>query len=70
MYNYKILYFAPGNASTAAGYWGDYNCDVPYHTQENLMQFVAGMKDNVCVYRLIGGCLIPRPHSGDCGLEI
>jgi sphingomyelin phosphodiesterase len=29
---------AQGNSSTAAGYWGDYKCDVPYQTLLNLME--------------------------------
>ncbi|CAI8030322.1 Sphingomyelin phosphodiesterase [Geodia barretti] len=33
------------NESTAAGNWGDYQCDVPYRTLESLMQFIAGMSD-------------------------
>ena len=32
---------------TAAGNWGDYQCDVPYRTLESLMQFIAGMSDEV-----------------------
>lgn len=28
----------PGSGSKAAGFWGDYNCDVPYHTVVNLME--------------------------------
>ena len=36
-----------GNGSTAAGYWGDYNCDVPFHTLENLFQYLATIKDQV-----------------------
>ena len=36
-----------GSGPTAAGYWGDYNCDVPYQTLENMMQFIATMKDEV-----------------------
>jgi sphingomyelin phosphodiesterase len=29
---------AQGNSSTAAGYWGDYKCDLPYRTLLNLME--------------------------------
>lgn len=36
-----------GNSSTAAGYWGDYNCDVPLHTLINLMEHLASIKDKV-----------------------
>jgi sphingomyelin phosphodiesterase len=36
-----------GNGQTAAGYWGDYKCDVPYQTLENLMQHLASIKDQV-----------------------
>lgn len=32
---------APGSGPTAAGRWGDYKCDVPMRTLENLMQFIA-----------------------------
>ncbi|XP_064389066.1 sphingomyelin phosphodiesterase-like isoform X2 [Halichondria panicea] len=35
----------PGTGSTAAGYWGDYMCDVPYHTLENMMQSIVARKD-------------------------
>lgn len=31
----------PGSGPTAAGRWGDYKCDVPMRTLENLMQFIA-----------------------------
>ena len=36
-----------GKGSTAAGNWGDYQCDVPYRTLESLMEFIAGMSDEV-----------------------
>ena len=36
-----------GNSSTAAGYWGDYNCDVPLHTLVNLMEHLTSIKDQV-----------------------
>lgn len=36
-----------GNGSTASGYWGDYNCDLPLHTLVNLMQHLASVKDQV-----------------------
>ena len=42
-----------GNGSKAAGKWGDYQCDVPYRTLESLMQFIAGMIDevkNLCTF--------------------
>lgn len=39
-----------GKGSTAAGKWGDYQCDVPYRTLESLMEFIAGMKDEVIIY--------------------
>jgi len=40
--------FSPtGNGSTAAGNWGDYNCDVPYQTLENLMEFLGNMSEDV-----------------------
>lgn len=34
-----------GSGSTAAGYWGDYNCDTPLQTLENLMQYLASNQD-------------------------
>lgn len=46
MLTLKFLHVA-GNISTAAGYWGDYNCDVPLHTLINLMQHLASVKDQV-----------------------
>ena len=42
-----MLYVVAGHGSTAAGYWGDYNCDVPLHTLENLMEFLGNMSDQV-----------------------
>jgi len=36
-----------GNSTTAAGKWGDYNCDMPYRTLENLMQFLSNRSDEV-----------------------
>ena len=36
-----------GNSTTAAGKWGDYNCDMPYWTLENLMQFLSNRSDEV-----------------------
>ena len=42
-----IMYFAIGNSSTAAGYWGDYKCDVPHQTLVNLMEHLAVTKDQV-----------------------
>ena len=41
------MYFNTGAGSTAAGYWGDYMCDVPYHTLENMMQSIVARKDEV-----------------------
>lgn len=42
-----VLLYSVGSGSTAAGNWGDYQCDVPYRTLESLMQFIAGMSDDV-----------------------
>ena len=42
-----MLFVVAGHGSTAAGYWGDYNCDVPLHTLENLMEFLGNMSDQV-----------------------
>ena len=39
-----------GNSTTAAGKWGDYNCDMPYWTLENLMQFLSNRSDEVGFY--------------------
>ncbi len=39
--------FNAGTGSTAAGYWGDYECDVPYHTLENMMESIVARKDEV-----------------------
>ena len=44
---YMHLFYVLGNASTAAGNWGDYKCDVPYQTLENLMEFLGNMSDEV-----------------------
>ena len=40
-------YVCTGSGSKAAGYWGDYNCDIPFHTLENLFQYLATIKDEV-----------------------
>lgn len=45
MSNYYPMH--AGTGSTAAGYWGDYVCDVPYHTLENMMESIVAMKDQV-----------------------
>ena len=42
-----MLFVVVGHGSTAAGYWGDYNCDTPLHTLENLMEFLGNMSDQV-----------------------
>ena len=42
-----MLFVVVGHGSTAAGYWGDYNCNVPLHTLENLMEFLGNMSDQV-----------------------
>jgi hypothetical protein len=42
-----VCIYHTGSGSTAAGYWGDYNCDVPFHTLENLFQYLATIKDQV-----------------------
>ena len=36
----------PGNSYTAAGYWGDYNCDTPLQTLENLMEYLASIQES------------------------
>ena len=43
----NIMLVVVGHGSTAAGYWGDYNCDVPLHTLENLMEFLGNRSDQV-----------------------
>lgn len=30
----------PKNPSQAAGYWGDYLCDLPLHTAEHMLDFI------------------------------
>lgn len=35
-----------GNSYTAAGYWGDYNCDTPLQTLENLMEYLASIQES------------------------
>ncbi len=42
-----MLSWHAGSGATAAGYWGDYMCDVPYHTLENMMQSIVARKDEV-----------------------
>ena len=42
-----IIILMSGNSSTAAGYWGDYNCDLPLHTLIDLMEHLASVKDQV-----------------------
>ena len=52
---YSIAHvFCIGTGPTAAGYWGDYNCDVPYQTTVNLMQHLQSIKDQVytCIHNL------------------
>ena len=36
-----------GVGATAAGYWGDYKCDVPLWTIEDLLQKLANKSDEV-----------------------
>ena len=43
----NIMLVVVGHGSTAAGYWGDYNCDVPLHTLDNLMEFLGNRSDQV-----------------------
>ena len=38
--------FLLGNGSTAAGPWGDYQCDVPKRTIEHLFQTLQKRKDS------------------------
>ena len=45
-----LCYFNEGTGSKAAGYWGDYNCDPPYHTLENMMEAIVAQKDQVRTY--------------------
>ena len=42
-----MLTLSLGSGSTAAGFWGDYNCDVPFHTLENLFQYLYTIRDEV-----------------------
>lgn len=46
-YNYHYDNCSTGNGKTAAGYWGDYNCDVPLWTLEDLFQKLAQKSDEV-----------------------
>jgi hypothetical protein len=36
-----------GVGSSAAGIWGDFNCDLPTSTLMNLMQFLSSIQDQV-----------------------
>ena len=38
-------HFHAGSGKTAAGYWGDYNCDVPNRTIANLFENLGKMQD-------------------------
>lgn len=31
----------PKDPSNGAGIWGDFNCDLPYHVVENMLDFVS-----------------------------
>lgn len=60
---YMHLFYVLGNASTAAGNWGDYKCDVPYQTLENLMEFLGNMSDEVQA-EIKGHCSKIAWHGG------
>ena len=47
MHTYTHTHIHTGSGTTAAGYWGDYQCDLPYHTLENLMQHLQSISDEV-----------------------
>ena len=40
-------YFIGNTSSNKAGYWGDYACDLPLWTLENLLQHLASKSDEV-----------------------
>ena len=39
------MHVCPGKGKTAAGPWGDYNCDVPHRTIINLFQYLESIQD-------------------------
>ena len=46
-------YFATGEGETAAGFWGDHNCDVPPWTLENLFATLAQKSDEVVLLKVL-----------------
>lgn len=42
-------YFVGNTSSNKAGYWGDYACDLPLWTLENLLQHLASKSDDVSI---------------------
>lgn len=56
--------------SKAAGKWGDYNCDVPYDTLVNMMEYLHSIQDTVSMLHglipILVYSLVQIPFCADC----